>query len=60
MAQGKYQVVDGKHMLEDGTWVRKGDQVVLDEEVAAKFPGKFIPVMVPEAVTTEPTEPPTE
>lgn len=46
MAKAKFTVVSGKHTKEDGTFVRQGETLEMEEAEAAKFPNKFARVMV--------------
>lgn len=46
MSKVKFTVVSGKHTKEDGTFVRQGSTIELEETEAAKFPNKFARVMV--------------
>lgn len=46
MAKAKFTVVSGKHTKEDGTFVRQGETLEMEEAEAAKFPNKFAHVMV--------------
>ena len=46
MAKAKFTVVSGKHTNEDGTFVRQGETIEMDEAEATKFPNKFARVMV--------------
>lgn len=46
MAKVKFTVVSGKHTKEDGTFVRQGETLEMEEAEAAKFPNKFARVMV--------------
>ena len=50
MAKGLYKVTEGKHLHTDGSWIRAGDDAIeMEAEEAAKFPNKFVLVMVPAA-----------
>lgn len=46
MAKAKFTVVSGKHTKEDGTFVRQGETLEMEEAEAAKFPNKFARVMM--------------
>lgn len=46
MAKAKFTVVSGKHTNEDGTFVRQGETIEMEEAEAAKFPNKFARAMV--------------
>lgn len=50
MAKAKYTVVSGKHHLGGTEFARQGEEVELEESVAAAFPNKFALVMVPAKV----------
>lgn len=53
MAKLKYIVVEGKHNTGTG-FVRAGEALDLEEEEAAKFPGKFRVVTTPQMAEAEP------
>lgn len=53
MAKSKYTIVSGKHTKEDGTFVRQGETLEMEEADAAKFPNKFARVMVEAPVEAE-------
>lgn len=47
MAKMRFKLVEGKHQMEDGSFIRGPKEVDLDVAYAAKFPNKFVPVTTP-------------
>lgn len=47
MAKMRYKLVEGKHQMPDGSFIRGPIELDMEEEEAARFPNKFILVMVP-------------
>lgn len=55
MGKYMYKVVEGKHLLSDGSFARASDPdpIELDEEEAARFPNKFKLVTAPVEAAVE-------
>jgi hypothetical protein len=60
MSKMRFKLVEGKHQMEDGSFIRGPKEVDLEVAYAARFPNKFVPVAVQAEAEAEPKkeEPP--